>query len=100
MHAMAGGGSGWQAATWQAARRPRLGRGPMSQNREGYGAVALAAASIFSMGGVIFGIASLYPVLHYERALEASSCGTPAMDDSGMTCLTRSQDQCCDAQLE
>ena len=39
-------------------------------------AVALAAASIWSMGGVIFGIASLYPVLYYEGALESSSCGT------------------------
>ena len=37
--------------------------------------VALAAASIFCMGGVIFGIASLYPVMYYERAFELSACG-------------------------
>ena len=55
-------------------------------------AVALAAASIWSMGGVIFGIASLYPVLYYEGALEASSCGT---DDA---CDARMDSQCCDAQ--
>ena len=55
-------------------------------------AVALAAASIWCMGGVIFGIASLYPVLYYEGALEASSCGT---DDA---CDARMDSQCCDAQ--
>ena len=63
-----------------------------------YIAVALAAASIFTMGGVIFGIASLYPVLYYERALESSSCGMPAMDDAGQACALRGQEQCCDAQ--
>ena len=55
--------------------------------------VALAAVSIFTMGGVIFGIASLYPVLHYERAMEAS-CGSPATSDDGMTCTLRSRDAC------
>ena len=61
-------------------------------------AVALAAASIWSMGGVIFGIASLYPVLYYEGALESSSCGTPALDDTGAACAARMESQCCDAQ--
>ena len=63
-----------------------------------YIAVALAAASIFSMGGVVFGIASLYPVLYYERALEASSCGVPAFDSQGTACSVRTYDACCDAQ--
>ena len=52
----------------------------------------------FSRGGVIFGIASLYPVLYYERALESSSCGMPAVDDAGEACAAGSHDQCCDAQ--
>ena len=61
-------------------------------------AVMLGAASIFCMGGVIFGIASLYPVLYYERALEASSCGVPALDDQGAACSVRTYDACCDGQ--
>jgi len=64
-------------------------------DRAAWCAVGLAAASIFCMGGVIFGIASLYPVLYYERALELSSCGS---DD---TCAARSDDKCCtDQQLQ
>lgn len=63
-----------------------------------YVAVALAAASIFTMGGVIFGIASLYPVLYYERALETSSCGLPAVDDEGEACAVRTTDACCASQ--
>jgi len=58
-------------------------------------AVALAAGSIFTMGGVVFGIASLYPVLYYESALEASSCGTPALDDAGEACDARAETECC-----
>ena len=61
-------------------------------------AVLLAAASIFSMGGVIFGIASLYPVLYYERALLGSSCGEPPLDDTQTVCSMRSPSSCCDAQ--
>ena len=61
--------------------------------------VALAGASIFSMGGIIFGIASLYPVLYYERALEGSSCGLPVgIDDEGMACSTLRRDACCGSQ--
>ena len=43
-----------------------------------YVAVALAAASIFSMGGVVFGIAGLYPALYirgfWEDMCEAQQC--------------------------
>ena len=47
------------------------------------------------MGGVIFGIASLYPVLYYERALQASSCDAQAVRE---TCSERRSDKCCDEQ--
>ena len=66
--------------------------------RSDYLSVAIAGASIFSMGGVIFGIASLYPILYYERALE-DSCGTPVgLDEAGNSCSVHSRESCCDAQ--
>ena len=40
-----------------------------------YLAVALASASVFMMGGAIFGASALYPVLYSEGALVESSCG-------------------------
>ena len=67
--------------------------------RADYLSVALAAASIWSMGGIIFGIASLYPVLYYERALEGSACGVPiGLTDDGMACNVHRRERCCDAQ--
>ena len=56
--------------------------------------VALAAASIFCMGGVIFGIASLYPIMFYEHALE-SSC---AAEEQETCAITARPDKCCDNQ--
>ena len=64
-------------------------------NREAWCAVGLAAASIFCMGGVIFGIASMYPVLYFERALEASSCSA---DIVSVSCVLRRGDKCCEDQ--
>ena len=63
-------------------------------DREAWVAVALAGASIFSMGGVIFGIASLYPVMYYEQALMASSCKAAAAS----SCVVRSSEKCCSQQ--
>jgi len=50
--------------------------------------VALVAGAIFSMGGVIFGIASLYPVLYYEGALEDTCTGRES------SCLERTAEVC------
>ena len=35
-------------------------------------------------------------MLYYEGALESSSCGTPALDDTGAACAARMESQCCD----
>jgi MFS family permease len=45
--------------------------------------VSFAALSIFTMGGIIFGIGSIYPVLYFERALEGPSCGVVFVDNDG-----------------
>ena len=51
------------------------------------------------MGGIIFGIASLYLVLCYERALEGVACGVPLeLADDGMARDVRRRERCCDAQ--
>ena len=62
---------------------------PSGKLPEGALAVAAAGCAIFSMGGIIFGIASLYPVLYYERALE-SACDA--------ACVAHSTSACCPSQ--
>lgn len=61
--------------------------------------VGVAAAAIFTMGGVVFGVASLYPVLYYEHVLEASSCAD-ATPRNATVCAAgpRMAEKCCDAQ--
>ena len=60
-----------------------------------WAAVGIAAAAIFSMGGVVFGVASLYPVLYSEHVLERSSCTAAEAN----ICAARNlAEKCCDAQ--
>ena len=66
--------------------------------------VALVAGSIFTMGGVIFGIASFYPVLYHNRALELSSCHVQVVSpgeshwELPRACAAQTHEKCCDAQ--
>ena len=50
---------------------------------DAYRSVAFGSLSIFAMGGVIFGIASLYEVLYSEDVL-ASSCTVRSWGASGI----------------
>jgi MFS family permease len=59
------------------------------------GIAALAAASVFTMGGVVFGFSSLYPVLYSEGAL-IDVCEA----DAAAACLeTAATTKCCNRQL-
>ena len=56
--------------------------------------VVLAALSVFSMGGVVFGLAALYPVL-YAEGVFVGLCG-----EAAEACLSHPAPlKCCDAQM-
>ena len=56
--------------------------------------VILASCSTFAMGGVVFGISSLYPML-YTQGFYRSSC--PAVTEA--TCPVGQSTSCCDKQF-
>jgi hypothetical protein len=62
-----------------------------AQQRKGRMAVMLACFCTFSMGGVVFGISSLFPLL-YQQGFWRSLC-------DGTKQCTRSTKKCCESQL-
>lgn len=63
-----------------------------AKKRKGVKAVVLACLCTFSMGGAVFGISSLFPLL-YEQGFWRSLCGEAAGQ-----CVGSSQ-KCCESQL-
>ena len=48
-----------------------------------WGAVLLAGLCVFMMGGIVFGVASLYPVLFDQRALRRCDTCNPRLPYTG-----------------